>query len=43
MKPGTSRSIRMTDLPITSYHFAAQSTASGEVRSPPTTSTRGMR
>ena len=43
MKPGTSRSMVMTDLPACRKKSEAQATTSGEVAVPPTTSTSGMR
>ena len=43
MKPGTSRSRVITDLPACRKKSEVQSTTSGEVAAPPTTSTRGMR
>ena len=43
MKPGTSRSRVITDLPATVKNSEAQATAAGSVCSPPTTSTSGIR
>ncbi len=43
MKPGTSRCMVITDLPATSKNSEAHATAHCSVRSPPTTSTKGMR
>ena len=43
MKPGTSFSIVMTDLPASRKKSEVHATASGSVRPPPTTSTSGIR
>ena len=43
MKPGTSRSIVITDLPACRKNSEVHATTSAEVLVPPTTSTSGIR
>ena len=43
MKPGTSRSMVITDLPMWRKKSEVHATTSGEVFAPPTTSTSGIR